>query len=122
PPVAPDPGLNELSGEPSAFRRAMALRPVPATLVKDPPMTILPSGCSARASTEPLGVELKELSSEPLVLKRTITGLLLIFEPLAMIFPSDCKTAASFERVIAEPGSNEGSTVPSAFRRAMNCR
>ena len=42
-------GLKAVSRVPSVFNRAMLLRPTPRTVLKTPPMRILPSGCTAVA-------------------------------------------------------------------------
>ena len=42
-------GSKAVSSVPSVFKRAMLLRATPKTVVKLPPMRILPSGCTAVA-------------------------------------------------------------------------
>ena len=63
--LVPVPGLKPVSRLPSALIRAMLLRGAPLKAENKPPMTILPSGCSAKLKTEPASVPLpvlKELS------------------------------------------------------------
>src|SRR5713226_643916 len=122
----PDPGLKEVSREPSAFKRAMLLRAVPLTLVKVPPMRIFPSDCTATACTWPIaplacGLGLKEVSSEPSAFRRAMPSravpLMLLNEPNTMILPSDCrarlltKAAAGVSKTL---GLKHGSTSPVA--------
>ena len=52
--LAPVPGVKLASSEPSVARRAIRLRLVPFALVKKPPTTTAPSGCTASARTLPL--------------------------------------------------------------------
>ncbi len=46
-------GFHVVSRLPSAFKRAMLLRTMPFTWVNEPPITTLPSDCTAVASTTP---------------------------------------------------------------------
>src|SRR5437016_4021406 len=47
----PEPGSNVLSTLPSGFRRAIRWRFVPLMLVKSPPTSALPSGCTTTDTT-----------------------------------------------------------------------
>ena len=61
-------GLKAPSSVPSGFRRAMLPLAMPSTELNEPPMMILPSGCTTIAWTGPLTVAPNVESSEPFAL------------------------------------------------------
>ena len=58
-----------MSSRPDTLRVVVPVPP-PPSVVKSPPTRIFPSGCIARARTEPFAPGLKLASSEPSALSR----------------------------------------------------
>ena len=118
------PGSKPVSTVPSRFNRPILLRAVVPPLprvVKDPPATIFPSACTARACTVLFAPGLKLFSSVPSGLSRP-TRLRavcpipppprVVKSPPSNIFPSGCSATA--RTLLFAPGSKSLSSVPSA--------
>ena len=94
-------GSKPMSREPSAWSRAMRLRvvavaaPLGWRVVKVPPSSTLPSGCTAMLKTLLLALGLKSMSSVPSALSRAMrlrsTPSTVVKEPPSSTLPSGCK-------------------------------
>ena len=135
---APTNVSNEVSSEPSAFKRAMKLRLVPLTRVNKPPITTRPSGCTTSEPTVSLAPPLVPLpvlkvkSTDPSRFNRATR---LAFAPLSTLkfppttaLPINSGTAGLVLMPIActtvalELTPNVRSIVPSSLSCAMRSR
>ena len=123
PSFAPPGGLNVVSKLPSAFKRAIRTRFVLFTTVNSPPITILPSGCTATANTGPFtpAPGLVSESTAPFVFNTTKfargTPLNVVNEPPSAILPSGRTAAAKIGLSGPDPVLKEESNEPSAYSR-----
>ena len=117
--------LKAESNVPSAFKRATKLRVVPLTVVNGPPISTLPSDCTAIWFTEEFGPEpeLKLVSKLPSAFSRPIklrdTPFSVVKNPPTRTFASVCTPTAFTQSLAPVLESNPVSTLPSVFNRAM---